>query len=118
MAASSCTNGSVVLASGVEARRLGSTLPWRSVAAGVEFVTEAPSSMAKAWAPVSSCNGMVLGREMVSVTVARSKPWMVPRLKANFWPLWSGGCEALTTCSPGASVSVSRTPVSGLACSL
>ena len=75
-------------------------------------------SVAKASAPVSSCKIEELASETVIVTLAQSSASIVPRLQARFWPLWSGCCEALTSVTPGARVSVNNTPVSGSADSL
>jgi hypothetical protein len=117
-------HGSVVLASGVEASKTAGTVPGRSTAAGVAARTAPASSVANAWAPVSSCRGTVVGRETVSVTLVRSKPPRVPRLQASLPGAdatrlaWSGGGEALWKLTPGWSVSVRSTPLRGLACSL
>jgi hypothetical protein len=54
----------------------------------------------------------------VNVTLARSKPWIVPKLQARFAPLMSGCGETLAIVTPGSRVVVSNTPVSGSACSL
>ena len=67
---------------------------------------------------MSSCAGTGLARLTFSVTLARSYPAMVPRLHARACPLMSGCCEALANVTPGSSVVVSSTPVSGSACSL
>src|SRR6516165_2826439 len=112
-------NGSVVLASSVDASRAGSDgLPGRRVAAGAVFETAPASSVAKTCAPESSCAGIGLARVTVNVTLARSYPLIVPRLQARCWPLTSGWGETVAMVTPGASPVVRSTPVSGLACSL
>ena len=59
----------------------------RTVAGAVVQLTIPESSVPKALAPVSSCKGTCVASDTVSVTLARSKPWIVPRLQARFWPL-------------------------------
>ncbi len=84
--------GSVVLASGVDSSRLlpllsVGALPGLKVAAGVAAMTGAPSRMANADAPESSCIGIGFASATNTLTLARSKPPMVPRLQARFCPL-------------------------------
>ncbi len=60
-----------MLASGVEASRLGSTLPGVRTAAGVEFEIGPALSVAKACAPVSNCKMLEFASDTVMLTLVQ-----------------------------------------------